>query len=280
MTVYSNDPKNPRYQLKMTGQVEVLLAFAPDRVFFRNVAKGTIKTDVVGLQGEKAGQAKLSEPTSSKPDFKAELTTKDGKQALKVTFTAPDREGRHSAQVSVKTGLDKPAELKLHVMAQVTGDLVPDRNYAIFSPFKPDNPPKFTLQVSSLTKKPFKIKNVVDPTGAVRGVASKKDGGWNVELTLTKAAGTPRGKIQLHTDRTDQPKLLINSSVRGANPRVPPNIRKLGSQTKGRPALTPSGSKSKAGPIRLQLNPGNRKIRHSLKPIPAKGSSASPPPKQ
>jgi len=259
----------------MKGEVKVLLAFQPDRVFFRNAAKGTSQSEVVVLSGELAEKAKLSEPTSSKPEFKAELTKKDDQKAVKITFTAPEQEGRHSAQVTVKTGLDKPAELTLHAMAQVTGDLVPDRNYAIFAPFNKDNPPKFSLKVRSLTSKPFKIEKVVDPSGAVTGVASKKDGAWDVELTLTKATGTPRGKVELHTDRADQRQLVVNYSVRGNHQRLPAGVRKLGGPgAKVKPTLIPTGASAKGSPIRLQLKPGIHKVQRPIRPVP---STAQPP---
>lgn len=264
----------------MKGEVQVLVAFKPDRVFFRQVAKGATQSEVISLEGEKAAQAKLSEPASSKPEFKAVLTELEGKQALKVSFTAPAKEGRHSAQVTVKTGLDKPEQLTVHVMAQVTGDLVPDRNYAVFAPYKADNPPKFAIQVKSLSKKPFKIKKVFDPSGAVTGKASQKDGVWSVELTLAKPSGTPRGKIQLHTDRADQPQLLVNYTVRGSNQRMPPGVRNVGGPTgKVKPTLIPSGAGGKGTPIRLQLNPGTRKMQRPLQPAPSTRSSTTTQPK-
>ncbi len=254
----------------MQGQVQVLVSFEPDRVFFRNVAKGSTESEVVVLAGEKADKVKLSDPVSSRPEVKAELTTKDGKQAVKISFTAPDKEGRHSAQVTVKTGLEKPAELRLHVMAQVTGDLVPDRNYAIFAPFKADKPSTFSLNVKSLTGKPFKILKVVDPAGSVKGVAKKADGGWKVDLTLTKAPGTPRGKIQIHTDRADQRQLLVNYSVRGGSRHMPPNLRKIGTHGAPgqKPTLVPTGKGSKGTPLRLKLNPSTRRIQRPIKKVP------------
>lgn len=258
----------------MKGQVKVLVAFEPNRIFFRNVAKGSTETEVVTLTGEKAGEAKLSEPVASRPDFKPKLTTKDGKPAVEVTFTAPDKEGRHSAQVTVKTGLDKPAELKLHVMAQVTGDLVPDRNYAIFAPFNDKKPSTFSLNIKSLAGKPFKILKVVDPSGAVRGEAKRVAGIWKVDLTLTKAPGTPRGKLQIHTDRADQRQLLINYSVRGGNRRLPANLRKVGGRGShaAKPTLIPVGKGSKGTPLRLKLDPKKRRIQRPVRktPPPAK----------
>ncbi len=283
ITVYSNDPKNPRFQLKMSGMVEVLADFQPRRVFFRNVAKGTTQTQTVEVVGKLADKVKLSKVSSAKPEeWKVEVEQADGKQRLKITFTAPNKEGRFSSQVSAQTGLDKPAEIKLSVSAQVTGDLVADKSYVMFTTFNEKNPPKHTVSVQSLSGAPFKVTKVEDTAGHVSGTFSKAEKDWKVELTLTRKPEIPRGKIQIHTDRADQRILSLNYSVRGSRQRLPANLRRLSGKAGGTikqplfPARLAKPHKPGKAPASMRTNPRIRKLPLKIKRSP---TTATTPPK-
>ncbi len=255
----------------MKGEVKVTVAFQPERLFFRNAIKGSVKTQVVNIVGEKAKEVKLSDIKSTKPEVSTELIDQDGKKAMKVTLKAPQQIGRFSALVTAKTGLKKPAELKLFVSAQVTGDLVPDRNFVLFSPFNKDHHPEFKLKIRSLSEKPFKIKTITDPQGVVTGKATRKGKDWEITLTLSKESKVPRGKLKITTNRADQPVLSVNYSIRSTHPRTPVNMRRMGaSGTK--PILIPNRKGGSTNVKTLRLKPNMHKTpatpQRNIKAVP------------
>ncbi len=277
--MYSNDPKNPRFTLRMKGEVKILAAFQPDRLFFKNAIKGSTKVQTVSLVGEKAKEIKLSDIKSTKPEVTAELVDKDGESGLKVTLKAPEKEGRFSALVTAKTGLKKPDELRLFVSAQVTGDLVPDRNYVLFSPFNKDHHPQFTLKIRSLSAKPFKITKITDPQGVVTGKPTPKGKDWEVVLTLSKEAKVPRGKLQIATNRSDQPVLNINYSIRASHPRTPIKMGRTGAASGKKPVLIPNrrGIPASSKIKSLQLKPGRLHVNQRNLPKNIKATAPAKP---
>jgi hypothetical protein len=245
VVVQSNDPKQPRYVLKIKGIVEVIAAFEPDRLNLKNIAKGETVTQTVKLAGREADKLKISELVSSKPDeLTAEMVTEEGKPAVKITFKASDKAGRISARVTGKTNLKNPKEIFLYVYGQVSDDLVAERPFVFFpgqagagtdsllaesvsvliAPFKMKNQ-AVKLKVSSLAGKPFEVTGVEDPVGNVIGTAKKENDEWQVFLMLAKKPKKPRGIVRILTDRDDQPAIEVRynarTSLRQAPTRAP-----------------------------------------------------------
>jgi hypothetical protein len=279
VVVQSNDPKQPRYNLKIKGMVEVIAAFEPDRLNLKNIAKGETVTQTVKLAGREADKLKISELVSSKPEeLTAEMVTEEGKPAVKVTFTAGDKSGRISARVTGKTNLKNPKEIFLYVYGQVSEDLVAERPFVFFpghasagagsllaetasiliAPFKMKNQ-AVKLKVSSLAGKPFEVTGVEDPQGNVIGTAKKENDEWQVFLMLAKKPKTPRGVVRILTDRKDQPAIEVRynarTSLRPAPQRLPPGIRPA-PPGKRPPIIRP---KQGAQPVRKMPNVQNVK---------------------
>jgi hypothetical protein len=216
--------------------VEVIAGFDPERLDLRKLAKNTTVTKTVKLVGKSLENMKISDIQSTKPELVvAELIEEEGKQALKVTVTSKDKAERISARVTAKTNLEQPKELQLYVYGQVTEDLVVNRTYVLFPRIddtksssiiaKPlamasaplmDRGRAVQIQVSSLSEKPFRIKGVTDPAGAVMGFAQQQDDKWKVTLMLVSKPSSPRGSVTLLTDREDQPSIQVRYSVRSA----------------------------------------------------------------
>jgi hypothetical protein len=211
VVVQSNDPKQPRYNLKIKGMVEVIASFEPDRINLKNIAKGETVTQTVKLAGREVDKLKITELVSSKPEeLTAEMITEEGKPAVKVSFKAGDKAGRISARVTAKTNLKNPKEIFLYVYGQVSEDLVAERPFIFFpghagagadsllaqtasiliAPFKAKNQ-AVKLKVSSLAGKPFEVTGVEDPQGNVVGTAKKENDEWQVFLMLAKKPKTP-----------------------------------------------------------------------------------------
>jgi hypothetical protein len=241
VVVQSNDPKQPRYVLKIKGIVEVIAAFEPDRINLKNVAKGETVTQTVKLAGREADKLKITELVSSKPEeITAEMITEEGKPAVKVTFKSGDKAGRISARITGKTNLKDPKEIFLYIYGQVSEDLVAERPFVFFpshvgagadnllaetasiliAPFKMKNR-AIKLKVSSLAGKPFEVTGVEDPQGNVIGTAKKENDEWQVFLMLAKKPKNPRGIVRILTDRDDQPAIEVRYNARTSLRPVP-----------------------------------------------------------
>ena len=263
VTVYSNDPKNPRLPLKVHGEVEMLAGFEPQRINLKHVAVGETVTQTARLAGKAADKLRISELHSSRDDLKAELFEEDGRQAVKITLTAADKPGRFSARVTAKTNLEKPDKIQLFVW-HISQDLVVDRSYVFFPTTLDENGGDlFTramdtvsapllenkrtvkLKVSSLSGKPFRITDVTDPEGAVVGTADHQGEDWFVHLMLVSAPQGTRGKVMLHTDRNDQEVVEVRYSARRS--KRPPRATGPGGKNHDLRVVKP-----------VRLNPVNR----------------------
>jgi hypothetical protein len=290
VVVQSNDPKQPRYMLKIKGMVEVIAAFDPDRLNLKNVAKGETVTQTVKLTGREMDKLKIAELVSSKPEeLTAEMITEEGKPAVKVTFKAGDKAGRISGRITGKTNLKTPKEIFLYVYGQISEDLVAERPFVFFpgragakagsllaetasimtAPFRMRNQ-AVKLKVSSLAGKPFKVTGIEDPQGNVIGTAKKENDEWHVFLMLAKKPKSPRGVVRILTDREDQPAIEVRynarTSLRPAPNRMPPGVQPI------RPGKRPPIIRPKPGAQAIRKVPSVQKV----KPLKIKERKAVP----
>lgn len=214
VTVYSNDPAQPRLALKIQGTVEVIVAFDPASLSLREVAAGSKVTHEVKLVGKRVADLRLRNIRSDHPaELRARLTRVAGGPALAVTFR-PGKEPRSfNGLITADTGLDDPRTLQLRVWAYVTGDLQVLPRYVAFPPFDAKRHQQRTLRVRSAAGRAFAIRAVKDAAGVVRGQAAKQGKVWQITLHITKEAPRSSGTIELQTDRKDQPVIRVPYSV-------------------------------------------------------------------
>jgi hypothetical protein len=172
----------------------------------------------IKLVGSRAQHLRLSEISTDKPELKAEAIRDKGQYALRITFTAGDREGRFNGRITAKTDLDSPKQIQLNVTAQVVGDLVCNRRFVMFNPYNPSSARQQVIHIKSLSGKPFRISNVTGLPSNMTAKAQPTGKGWNVELSLTGEPGEPRGKFSIQTDREDQPVIHVSYAVREKTP--------------------------------------------------------------
>lgn len=205
----------------MKGNVEVLVGFEPDRIFLQKVPMDSIQTRTVRLVGKAIDKIEIKGLKSSDPEkINAVLIKEDGQLAVKVTLKAGKKEGRISGSVTAQTNLDKPSQITLFVWADVVGDIMPDRQYVMFAPYDQKHNPKAFVEFHSLSGRNFSINKVRDMFGFVKGKAKKQGKNWQVELTLFKKPDKWNGKVEVLTNRKDQPVIELSYSVQ-RSPRKP-----------------------------------------------------------
>lgn len=235
MTVLSNDPEKPRFDLNISATIEQLAGFQPPRVDLGKVLIGGTATGVAHITAKDPAALHLEGLTSPDPALAVKLIEDGGRPAVQLSFTAPSKPGRFATRVTAKTGIPAAPEIALQVSATVSADLVVDRPFVQFAPIQEGQPsPQAQIKVTSLTGKPFKLRKVEDATGSVEGSIQPADGGgFTVVLKLKKTLTTPRGTLSITTDRADQPALEVSFGVRPP-PRPP---MKAGAMPPPRPKL-------------------------------------------
>ena len=208
ITVASNDPDNPALKLKIKGKIEVIAAFEPSFVNLGRLQRGEVKEVSVKVIGRDIAQMKPGTPRTSDPRLGAELTQQDG-LGLKVRFQAGQETGPFSGRVTLATGLASPQEITLSVNADVSLDLYTVPGALRF--VSTDKAP-LSLEVRSLSAKPFKVTGVKDPSGAIHAQVAQKSGQWTLEVSRVKDQ-PESGTLTITTDRKDQPTLDVPWSV-------------------------------------------------------------------
>lgn len=219
VTVYSNDPQQPRFVLKVEGTVELLAGFEPAFLSLRDIAAGTKVTREVKLVGKRVAELRLRNIRSNRPqELAARLSRGAGGPVIAVTFRAGKKIGSFNGAITAETGLDQPRSLELRVWANVTGDLQAEPRFVVFAPFDEKRREQQTFRVRSVAGRPFAIRAVQDPTAVVQGKAVRQGKEWQIVLHLAKAGERTMGTIQLQTDRKDQPSLLVRYSISRLRP--------------------------------------------------------------
>ncbi len=249
VTVSSNDPDQPAYTLTVTGKVEVIAGFEPQRVSFPPVGFGQKLEKEVKLVGSKAAQIKLANITSSKPDVVSMEPKKDTPGVYVVRLAAGSKPGRVSAKITADTGLEAPKQLVLPVFGEVSRDLVMEPRYVSFQVSQQQRGPLLdpldrladafanlgalrVVRIRSLSKKPFKVLSVKDEKGLVYAKVEKEGQDWKVHLAAL-GSDTGRGELVISTDRSDQPELRLRYSINRYRQRPVPALVRAGGGPRG-----------------------------------------------
>ncbi|HOX44904.1 MAG TPA: DUF1573 domain-containing protein [Myxococcota bacterium] len=238
--VYSNDTPRRRFELKISGTVEVQVGFEPPRLKLRNVLKGSRASQQLKLIGRDLANAKLQVLRTSDPQaLQAKLVQVDGQPGLEVGFQAGPKPGRFEAEVVLQTGLPGQPEARLPVVVDATGDLVIDQEVVDFGLVSPTKPVSRTVRLWSLGGKPFEVKGVEDPDGLVAGKAQKSGSEFTLVLDAMRSGDKGAGEVIVRTDRKDQPEVRVPYHVRVFKRRAPA-VAPLGRGGPGPAPLSPT----------------------------------------
>ncbi len=227
VTVETNDPKNPKTKLTVSGNILVELDFDQPYLRFAGLKVGTEKKQTVKILAKEPEKLELGEVTTDVEGVTAEVVKSTGENgkpsySLLVTFV-PKKAGRFTGAIMVKTNHPKASELKLRMGGEVDGDITM-------------KPPRLTIWAESggrmehsvvvtSEKKPFKIMDIEgkDPRLTIRKTETKKGYEYKLIVEPTKE-GTKSEKVFsvnyiLRTDSKEQPTLELPVYYRTRAPR-------------------------------------------------------------
>jgi len=286
VALLTDDPEQPELKLTLRGEVEVLLAFQPQRLFLGPLREGSSRTEVVAVSGSRLADFEPGAVQIDKPErLSARWLEGAGAPRLELTFSAGAERGRQAARLEVATGLAQPDRIALTVSARVTGDLVAGRSYVLFAPYAEEDEAVVRGDVRSLSNKAFEVTGIEDPAAAVEGTAERIDGGWRISLHLSRQPEQRRGRVLVRTDRADQPELAIAYHVRAPRGQRPHTVRgqlqRRGPRARGPARLRAQQRLGPAGaePIRIRADQRHHPVRaRKVEPNAGRDEAPSPAP--
>lgn len=224
MTVTSDDPVNPQFRLSISGTVEVAVGFEPERLSLGDVLTNETIVKEVKLVGKKAKDVEIKELISSDPAlFSAKIVKKAKEPTIAVTITTGAASRRFGGVITVKTGLESPAEVTMRIDGRATADISVDRDRVHFFY---DETGKSTadviVYVSSIKGTKFEVKGIEDPQNLVEGKVEKVGERYKLTLSLKEGKQVNNTALMILTDQKgDAEKLEVVYSARAQTPQRP-----------------------------------------------------------
>jgi hypothetical protein len=246
--VQTDDPAQPKMQLKIGGLVESLAGLEPQYHSFGPIPLGESRTIQARIVAKDPDKLKI-ESVAASDDKLAVKQVRDaqGAPALDVTLKAPKEPGPYRGTVTVTTNLEKPKVLTFTVTAQFSQDLVLEPTSVAFTSFdKKGTATPRKVGVRSLGGKAFKVVKVDDPDGVFDTKVEGTPGAWTVTLSPKANAAKTTGTLRIVTDRADQKTLDLRWSTSA------PTRRAAGDPIAPADARRPPPSPS----VRRTLQPG------------------------
>jgi hypothetical protein len=162
ITVTSNDPVNPGYQMKLDMTVVRDIDIQPDRVYLYNVQHGQAQTSTIHIMGKPHLLLKILSAQSTNNTVGVSIVSSDFEKAthrygatLQVSLPATQPIGSFSDTIKVQTSYKKKPELDIDVAGEVVGKFVYSphsvsfgtrQDNALTVSFTPQDPQNFTIR--------------------------------------------------------------------------------------------------------------------------------------
>jgi len=236
ITVSTNDPTNPGYQMKLDMTVVREIDLQPDRLYlygtkFKEEKKSSIK--VLGRAGVKmhvlsvessskvvtvTGVAPVTEIVPASTPTPGQPAPKEQKRYganIDVLLPATQPIGSFTDELTIKTDNPKKPEVKVSIMGEVVGRVQYNPKNISFSPHQ-DTP--VTIQLTADPAKGFEIRGVKSNKHLARPsirTTTSPDGNKQYSLVVSVVKEVPKdsdGKDQVivSTNDKDQPEISID----------------------------------------------------------------------
>ncbi|MCP4681348.1 MAG: DUF1573 domain-containing protein [Desulfobacterales bacterium] len=222
ITVHTNDKKNPRLKLKISGDVKKFATITPKRVHLRGTLGKPIKIPVSIIQEEKYPFKILEVRAENGKNisYKLEEVEKTGKAEYKLIVENKKKEvGKYSDSIILKTDSEVRPEIKIRVSGNISAEkiaTIKPRRVKLFGTV--GKPIKTSVTIIPEKNHSFKILEIKAGNG--------ENISWNLEeikkmekseykLTVEnkkKEIGRYSDNIILKTDNNIQPEIKIRVS--------------------------------------------------------------------
>lgn len=220
ITVFSNDPENPKYYLKIMGMVESEIEAKPTLISLYNVKRTDTEREIE-LSSNKLAKLELKDH-SSDLDFLSATTERVSDQQVKLKIKvngskAPKGTTSFRGQVVIKTNGEKVPEITIPVHIKFEEPIRVLPRFISFFGSKKGTERSVSVTLTSTDKRPFKILSATTDIGSV--AVKVPEGGQaqhQLEVTLSDKADSGKfaGFLTVKTDMEDMPEIRV--AIRGS----------------------------------------------------------------
>ena len=220
ITVFSNDPENPKYYLKIVGVVESEIEVKPTMISLYNVKREVTEREIE-ISTKKIDKLDISDINSNLPFVKVDservndktmkLKIKvDGSQAAKDTTT-------FRGEVKMKTNGKKVPEIAVNVHIKFEEPIRALPRFISFFGSKAGTSREVTVTLTSTNKEAFEIQSV---TTDLKGIQIEKPSGsknqHQIKVVLDDSVekGKFAGFLTVKTNAEDMPEIRL--PIRGS----------------------------------------------------------------
>ena len=220
ITVFSNDPENPKYYLKIMGVVESEIEAKPTLISLYNVKREDTEREIE-ISSNKLPKLELKEQSSDLEFISATTERIDDKKVkLKIKVMgskAPKNTTSFRGQVVIKTNGTKVPEISIPVHIKFEEPIRVLPRFISFFGSKQGNSRAVSVTLTSTDKKPFKVLSAATDIGSV-SVKVPEEGKAQHQLEVTLSDKADRGKfagfLTVKTDMEDMPEIRV--AIRGS----------------------------------------------------------------
>lgn len=225
ITVTSNDPVNPSYQMKLDMTVIREIDIQPEKVYLYNIQHGQSQTTTVKIIGKPKALFKVlsaqatngAVTVSAITPYTEEATHRYG-ATLQIDVPATHAIGNFTDTIKVMTNSKKKPELDIDVWGEVVGKFTFSPHSVFFSPHQ-TNP--MTVSFTASDAKNFVIRRVESVKHLSRPYVKKVNFGNGVEqyqVMIDPPKSLAKGSdgkdtIMVWTNDSEQPQVSIDVQV-------------------------------------------------------------------
>ncbi|MFC1463005.1 DUF1573 domain-containing protein [Verrucomicrobiota bacterium] len=201
--ILSNDPRQPYYALRLSGNVVVAVELIPSSLQFKCEREAAIAAKQVKVVSRGTTLA-VTNVVSTSPYFSARLVAPESGSAnlIEVQTVAPLVGGVTRGHLDIFTDHPKHSHLSVDVTVTVPSDFVVVPNGIAVKENKGGMPVSRTIAIRSRNKKPFKIVDIALPDSSItKNVEPLGEHGYKVMLASIPPSAELAGKsIIINTD--------------------------------------------------------------------------------
>ncbi len=208
VSLASNDPKRPRYVLRVTGRAIPPAQINPSIVFFEDVQRNSKAERELNIRPN--FPLAITNAGSSQAEFQVALRRLPGTNGyrLSVTTAPPLPTGIISGQLALWTDDPLIGKISIAVLASVPGDLyaTPSR-IGLLAPGSGRRALTYRGEICSRSGHPFNVLRVASPSPDIRvSLAASGPGVWDFKVCAsgTNMALPPGASIRFETDRNGE----------------------------------------------------------------------------
>ncbi len=228
ITVFSNDPDNPKFNLTIKGEILVDIEVTPSSISFGEIPIGQSSSKTASLRIVEPEKVKIKSVLSGDSRFRVKQTALEqpGVSEIEITFDGQNKAENISTSIKLELEGAGSPDFVISVRAQIVGNLkFPQQVHFTRSEdgFNPRN-----IDISSRLKKQFKVKKVSDSDNRLK-FTYPKTSSTEVQIVAEVIASdlsldkSYKGLIKVETTDTTEPVIEIKYVI--SQKRNMPEIR-------------------------------------------------------